>query len=146
MTSIQQPRNDGINRNEGVQAPARPEISSAQRHASAPAPGQLPQADTKGIFDKIKASFSTHVAKPIRDIFTKEILLPEGSKRKFSLTGAAVTLASAVGKYAVIAARAPLFPLGYLIQYAKDKGLNREARNEHAIKAGKEVRASIYEL
>ena len=84
MSSMQLPP---IDANAGVHASVGPEKPRARSNASAPSPHKLPEADKKGIFSSIKTSFSTHVAKPIRDMFSKEISFPDNvTKQKFSLT------------------------------------------------------------
>jgi hypothetical protein len=82
--------------------------------ALAPPTDHLPTPDTRGVFNRAQANFATHVAKPIQDLFSKQIELPEGSKRKLSLTGLALLPRLAAGKFVAMARLANNFIMGHL--------------------------------
>lgn len=95
-------------------------------------------------------SLFSKVAAPIRDMFTKEILLPDNqTKRTFSLSGLFVALKSELGKFATVTHRATAMSLGALVFAATQlsKALTSDqAQIAKSMEKSREYRNSIYDL
>lgn len=121
--------------------------SSARLEEGVPPTGHLPESTPNQPTD---GNLFSKVAAPIRDMFTKEILLPDNqTKRTFSLSGLFVAIKSELGKFATVTHRATAMSLGALVFAATQlsKALTSDqAQIAKSMEKSREYRKSIYDL